>query len=218
MEIKLSYEEMKANHPDLVSVLVGKIRSSNSKDKNKADKDYEFYYSYGVAVHGMSFGDMINQIHNQNHEVKEDKSFQEIISTKLNSVIGLSLTISAGRTKRYIALSDKPRLFVDKFSKIYLKSIEDLKKEEDRISKLTPEEQDRETQEHINELSKMGGFIGLNVSEDGVKPILPQQIDYNVDDILDKISRVGVNGLTKEKENFLNKILIKIQQWLLIHF
>lgn len=205
MEMKLSYEEMKANHPDLISVLIGKIRLSNSKDKNKKEQDYDWSYSYGVAANGISFGEIINQIQNKNIDTEEEKSSQEIINTKLKSVIGLSLTIAVGRTKRYIALSDKPKLFINKFLHAYLKSVKDLKAEEDRISKLTPEEKNRETQEHINELSNMGGFIALNVSRDGVTQVLPQEIEYNVDDVLDKISRVGVDGLTEGEKKFLKQ-------------
>jgi len=117
----------------------------------------------------------------------------------------VSLTISSGRTKRYIALSEKPRLFVDKFSEIYIESIKEIKKEEERLSKLTPDEKDREIQESINELSEMGGFLALNVGNNGVKQILPQEIDYDVDDILDKIGRVGVDGLTEGERKFLKQ-------------
>src|SRR3972149_3504357 len=185
MEIKLSYEEVKTNHSDLIGVLVGKMQTSKLKDKSKSEREYDFYYSYGVAVRGMNFGEMVNE--------------------KLNSVIGLSLTISSGRTKRYIALSEKPRLFVDKFSEIYIESIKEIKKEEERLSKLTPDEKDREIQESINELSEMGGFLALNVGNNGVKQILPQEIDYDVDDILDKIGRVGVDGLTDGERKFLKQ-------------
>lgn len=205
MEIKLSYEEMKTNHSDLIGVLVGKMQSSKLKDKNKSEREYDFYYSYGVASRGMDFNEMISQIHNREVKTEQEKSSSEIINEKLNSVIGLSLTISSGRTKRYIALSEKPRLFVDKFSEIYIESINEIKKEEERISKLTQDEKDREIQESINELSEMGGFLALNVGNNGVKQILPQEIDYNVDDILDKIGRVGVDGLTDGERKFLKQ-------------
>ena len=204
MDIKLTYEEVKSNHSDLIEVLVGKIRSSKEKSKNKSEKDYEWSYSYGVAVRGMSFGEMINDLQKGKKE-EQEKSANETINEKLNAVIGLSLTISAGRTKRYIALNDRPKLFVSKFSDIYMKGIEDMEKEKERISKLTPEEKDREMQENINELSGMGGFIGMNVGTNGITPILPKEIDYNVDDILDKISRVGVEGLTVGEKKFLEK-------------
>jgi hypothetical protein len=202
----LSYSEVKSSHPELISILVGKIRSSNSKDKNKSEKDYEWSYSYGVAVKGMSFDEMISEMHiGKKKEVEPEKSFSEMINSKLNSVIGLSLTISAGRTKRYVALTDKPKLFVEKFSAVYQKGIEDMENEQARISKLTPDEREREVQEHINELSDMGGFVGMNISSDGITQITPKEIDYNVDDILDKISRVGVEGLTAGEKKFLEQ-------------
>lgn len=205
MEIKLKYEEARAQHPDLVDVLVGKINASNSKDKNKPGKDYDWSYTYGVVVKGMSFGEMMSQVGRKNIEPEEQKTNNEIINNKLSSVMGLSLTISAGRTKRYVALSDQPKLFIDKFSAIYAKDIEEQQKETDRISKLTPEEKNRETQEHINELSGMGGFIGLNVGPNGVTQIMPTEIEYDTDEILDKIGRVGYEGLTAGEKKFLEQ-------------
>jgi hypothetical protein len=205
MDIKINYEELRVNHPELIRTLVEKIRSANSKDKDRPESEFEWSYSYGVTVRGMSFGDMINQIRNRNEEPENEKSNQEIINEKLGSVFGLSLSVSSGRIKRYIALDDKnkPKLFIQKFSEIYMKGVEDMQKENDRISKLTPEERERETQEHINELSGMGGFVGLNIGPGGIKPILPKEIDYDLDDILDKIGRVGMDGLTAGEKKFL---------------
>jgi predicted transcriptional regulator len=171
MEIKLSYKEIKTQHPDIVDILVGKIRASNSREKDKSEKDY------GVTSKGMSF------------DYKEkDKSFSEIINNKLNSVIGLSLTISAGKTKRYVALSDKPKLFVEKFSQIHKKDIEQSKEEQERFSKLIVDEK-----------------VDLKVKNDSVKQMLPEEIEYNTDDILDKIGKVGLQGLTDGERNFLGQ-------------
>jgi hypothetical protein len=209
MDIKISYQELKANHPDLIDTLVGKIRSANSKDKDRPESEFEWSYSYGMTVKGMNFGDMINKIRNKEDLFEAPKSNQEVFNEKLKSVFGLSLSISSGRTKRYIALGSDvnlyPKLFIDKFTETYMKGIDDIKKEEERLSKLTPEEKDRETQEHINELSNMGGFIGLNMGPGGIKPILPKEINYDLDDILDKIGRVGMDGLTTGEKKFLEQ-------------
>lgn len=204
MDIKITYEEAMKHHRDLVDILIGKIQASKAKDKTVPAKDWEWYYSYGVTVKGMSFGEMMNDVFNrQNKEQEEEKSTQEVINEQLKSVIGLSLTASVGRTRRYYVLPDKPKLFIEKFSEMSLKGMDDRKKEEDRLSKLTPEEKERETQEHINELTKMGGFAGFNVGPNGVKKIEPKKIEYNLDDVLDKISRVGMEGLTDGEKEFL---------------
>lgn len=206
MEIKITYQELKANHPDLVETLVNKIRSTNSKEKDKPEKDYEWFYSYGVVVRGMSFGEMLNQL----PEKKEENGIDESIAKKLKSVMGLSVVVAAGRTKRYVALNyddiDKmPKLFIDKFSEMHKKNIEEDKKEQERFNKLTPEEQNRETQETINELNSMGGFIGLNVNAGEISRIESKEIEYDVDDILDKISRVTYDGLTAGEKKFLEE-------------
>ncbi len=206
MEIKITYQELKDNHPDLVDTLVTKIRSTNSKEKDKPEKDYEWFYSYGVVVRGMSFGDMLNQL----PEKKEENGIDESMAKKLKAVMGLSVVVAAGRTKRYVALNyddiDKmPKLFIEKFSEMHKKNIEEDKKEQERFNKLTPEEQNRETQETINELNGMGGFIGLNVNAGEISRIESKEIDYDVDAILDKISRVGFDGLTAGEKKFLEE-------------
>lgn len=204
MEIKITYEEVKAQHPDFMEQLVGKINTSNSKDKNKHPKDYEWSYTYGVAIKSFKLGDMLL-------ETKQDEKSQNgVLAGKLNSIIGLCLTISAGRTKRYIAINDKPedfpKLFVDKFSDIHKKDIEAQSKEEDRLNKLTPEERDREIQENLNDLTDMGGFFGFKRGANGIEPIaIKQPIDYDLDDILDKIGRVGMDGLTTGEKRFLEE-------------
>lgn len=203
MEIKITYEEALTNHRDVVNILIGKIQASKAKNKTSPAKDWEWYYSYGVTVKGQSFGEMIHDVLNRQNDKEEEKSTQEIINEQLKSVIGLSLAVSMGRIRRYYVLPDKPQLFIEKFSEISLKGMEERKKEEDRLSKLTPEEKEREAQEHINELTKMGGFAGFNIGPNGVKKIEPKKIEYDMDDILDKISRVGMDGLTDGEREFL---------------
>jgi hypothetical protein len=205
MDIKLNLQELKENHSDLIDVLIQKIRSSNTRDKDVSDSDFEWSYSYGIKIQGGSFADMLSSIGKK----EEPKSLEENLNEKLSSVIGLSLSVTSGRTKRYIALGndvkDYPKLFVNKFTQIYMKGVEDLNKENERLSKLTPEEKERETQEHIKELNDMGGFIALNVGPDGVQKIKSLEIEYDLDAILDKIGRVGVDGLTAGEKRFLEQ-------------
>lgn len=207
MDIKINFEELKNNHPDLIKVLVEKMRSTNSKGKDKPEQEFEFYYSFGVAVKGISFDEMIGQLKGKHTDIETEKgkSTFEIINEKLKSIIGLSLVISDGRTKRYVALSDKPKLFIEKFEEIHMKEIKDSQKEQERLSNLTQEEKDREIQEHINDLTDMGGFVGFNVGEKGITRITTEEIDYDVDDILDKIGRVGYDGLTSGEKKFLEE-------------
>ena len=205
MDIKINFQELKENHSDLIDLLVEKIRSSNSREKDKTPSEFEWYYSYGVKIQGLSLGEMMNEI----GKPKKQKSNEEILDEKLNSVFGLSLTVAAGRTKRYISLGNDsksyPKLFVDKFTEIYMKSVDDFNKEQDRLSKLTPEEKEREIQEHINELTDMGGFVGFNLGPNGVNKINPKEIEYDMDEVLDKIGRVGMDGLTAGEKKFLEQ-------------
>lgn len=205
MEIRISFEEVKANHPELVELMIEKVRNAKSKDKEKSLTEYEWAYSYGVSVRGMSFDQMLGEAFGPKKE-RKSKSTQEILAEQLESVIGLSLVVSVGKLKRYHIFPDKPRLFVQKYSEFAIKGLEERNKEQDRLSKLTPEEKEREIQENINELTEMGegSFMGFNVGPNGVNQIKPQKIEYTLDDILDKIGRVGMDGLTAGEKEFLN--------------
>jgi hypothetical protein len=199
MEIDLTFEEIKINHSELVDTLMEKLNSSTSTQKGKQPREYKWYYSYGVTAKGMSFDEMI-------HDRKlVNKNSQELLNEQLKSLIGLSLVISDGRVQRYYALKTPPALFVKKFSDLSAKGLEERKKEEERISKLSPEEKEKEIQENIYELNKDDGFVGFNVKPAENKKTEPQEIDYTVDDILDKISKVGMNGLTEGEKKFLQE-------------
>jgi len=204
MEIKITFEEVRANHPELVDLMIDKVKNAKSKDKEKGIENFEWFYSYGVSVRGMSFDEMVGDVFGPKKEEKQ-KSTQEILAEQLESVIGLSLVVSVGRLKRYHIFPDKPRLFIQKYSELSVKGLEEKNKEQDRLSKLTPEERARETQENLNELFETGegGFVGFNVGPNGVSQIKPQKIEYNLDDILDKIGRVGMDGLTAGEKEFL---------------
>jgi len=204
MEIKISFEEVKENHPELVDLMFEKIRNAKSKDKDRDPSEYEWFYSYGVSVRGAgSLGDMLRDHFNKEDE--EEKSEQEIMAEQLKSVIGLSLVVSVGRLKRYHIFSDKPKLFIQKYYELSKKGLAEKNKEKDRLSKLSPEERDRETQENINQLFEMGdgSFMGFNVGPNGVDKIKPKKIEYDLDEILDKIGKVGMDGLTEGEKEFL---------------
>lgn len=173
MEIKITYEEATSFHPDLVEVLIGKIQASKVRDKNKPAKDWEWYYSYGVTVRGMSFDE------------DSDKSSQNIVSEQLNSIIGLSLAVAIGRTRRYYVLPEKPKLFVQKFSENVLKELGD----KNIINS---------SQNKIKEVA------GVEINPNNIKP-KEEEMDYDMDDILEKISEVGMDGLTASEKEFLKK-------------
>lgn len=207
MFIKLSLEEAEKQHPILVKELTEELKSSSKKGK------FEFCYSYGITIGG--------SLHlSKSEDIKEIKLFEETegidfnkpvdkqvmkttVKARLETIIGLSLMISSGRTKRYKTLSNKPVLFIQKITEQVIDDLEKAKKEMLRISKLSDEEKAQEAQELLNSLCGGKGFYQIKDGE--IIETVPQKIKYNVDDILDKISRVGIEGITKLEKKFLEE-------------
>jgi len=166
MEIKITYEEAQMHHPELVDILIGKMQASRVRDKNKPAKDWEWYYSYGMTVRKETYG--------------EEKTTQSIINEQLSSVLGLSLAVAIGRTRRYFVFPEKPKFFVQKFSDMVLKSIG-----ENGIAG---------TQDETSEIIKTKT----------IKVEQKEEIEYDLDLILEKISKDGgVDNLTSGEKAFL---------------
>ena len=74
-----------------------------------------------------------------------------------------------------------------------------------RFENLTPQEKNREEQEMVNELFGTEGVFGLQVGGQMAKQIVPQPVNYDMNEILDKISRVGLEGLTDVEKKFIDE-------------
>lgn len=195
MEIRISFEEVKVYHKELIDTLVEKIKASKSKEKHKRPEDYEWYYSFGLSAQGLQPHEMLDEVFDS-----EKKSSHEKIQKQLNAVIGLSLAVSVGNTRRYFTLADKPRLFVDKFSDVIAKQFKEDEQERNRISKLSPEEREKETQQMIENLEVTdSGFEAFNKEEEE-----EEEFEYDLDAVLEKIGKVGMEGLTAGEKKFLD--------------
>lgn len=153
MELYLTLQEAKLHHKELVKILFEKLRASGTRDSEASGNACRIYYSYGMVAQVLGVGDT------------SDNSIEK----KLGSVIGLSLAISAGRTRRYVTFDEKPQLFIEKFSERY--------KNENPV--ILGKKEETKTQEQTNE------------------------VDYSLNDILDKISSAGIKSLTDGERKFL---------------
>src|ERR1035437_154029 len=194
MQIPLTLENVLKHHEAEAYFVYNKLRTT--KDIN--DKSFQWSYDYGIVLKK----DLLNFILE-----KFDKSkIKEMIKEQLNGVISLSLTVSCGRVKssRPLFRNKFPTLFIQKFTAIAIKNIQEQIKEDDRLNKLTDEEKEAESQEALNELLSMGHFMGMD--EDGnIVPFEKKNIIYDMDTILDKISKFGIEGLTTGERKFLKE-------------
>jgi hypothetical protein len=206
MKIHLKYSEAFEQHSDIVDRWVKEGLKSNPKFNPENAK---WSYSFAQRVEGIR-GDVFakkmitGELLDESRKERE-KTVEQRVEEQLKSVIGLSISVSHAGFKREKSLNEIPKLFSDKFYENMMEVERQRASEEERVSKLTPEERDREAQEIINELSDMGGFFGFNVGPSGVSRIQPKKVSYDVDQVLDRVSRVGMNGLTDGEKAFLKE-------------
>lgn len=205
MEIEIKYSEAFEQHPEMVDKWVKEALKSNTKFNPEKAK---WSYSFGQSVEGMR-GDMFakklatGELFREK-EVEMKKTPEQVVKDNIESVVGLSFSVSHAGFKREKSITETPKLFLDKFGAIIMESENKKIAEQERISKLTPEERQREEDELVSQLHEMGGFAGFNIGQSGISRIQPKKVTYNIDQILDKVSRVGVNGLTEGERKFLD--------------
>ena len=78
--------------------------------------------------------------------------------------------------------------------------------EQKRFDNLTPQEKEREEQTMGNELFGMEGLFGLRADNNSeMRQNVPQPVDYDLNEILDKISKAGLDGLTEGEKKFMDE-------------
>lgn len=206
MEMEINYSEAFEQHPEIV----GKWVKEGLKTKPKFNPEKaKWAYSFAQKIEGMR-GDVFvkklfaGELHKE-HEAESKKTVEQLVEEQIKSVVGLSLTVNHAGFNREKSLSDLPKFFSEKFGALIRETEEKKLTEQKRLNKLSPEERDREANELINELHGMGGFVGFNVGPSGVSRIQPKKVTYSIDQILDKISKVGVKGLTDGEQKFLRE-------------
>jgi len=201
MEINLTHEEVNQLYPDLMRQLIAKLRATDNRDTQTPIERCQFYYSYGQSAQAMNLDALFqNAANDQAPNLTNNPKVNQLLRT----VIGLSLAISAGRTRRYVMFNAVPQHFIDKFTAHYAEDIARFEKEEERLSKLSEEEIKKESKEEVDSAIKdHEKLLGLKLSDDLIKQINSKPIQLNLNDVLDKINRVGYDKLTDEEKKFL---------------
>jgi hypothetical protein len=205
MEIIISYSEALKQHPDIVKKWTDDAKSP----KYLLDPEkLKWSYYFGVAVQGVDgiqFAHKIRtgELFEENKKIDE-KTPEQIANETISNVVGLSFKVTGSGFKREKSIKEPTDVFIEKYKAIINEYENEKMKERQRIDNLTPEEREREEQELLNELFGMDGFFGIQLGQQSAQRMTPKPIQYDINDILDKISRVGVVGLTKGEQKFLD--------------
>ena len=206
MELEISYLEATKQHPELVK----KWTKEAKVGKKLIDVALiRWGYYFAIKITGMRGDELFPKIGIGEiiEEQKKDarKTPEQVADESISNVFGLSFkAVGAGFSREEI-LKDTPKIFIEKYKAIIMEAENRKLKERERFDNLTPQERKREEQELVNELFGMDNFFGVNIGAGGVKPIIPQKITYDINEVLDKISMVGVVGLTAGEKKFLDE-------------
>jgi len=134
MRLKTTYQEVLKRYPQQVAEILKKKDESSSKSKDMKPSDMRWEFDWCVCIGS------------NGHNIP-------------STIVSVCLVGKAGHGRWYAGLLETPHEITD----LYDKQKEEEKKEKERISKLTPEERNRETQKILKQLRGMPGFWEINI-------------------------------------------------------
>lgn len=165
------------------------------KDINE-DK-LEFYYSYGYFLPSTKSYDEEDRIkfYENLNQVQTTMKFDQRLNFELSKV-RVNITMKIGN---FVLSNRMPKGFVPK-------NVLDIVREITKV-KMTIEGEMHENQEVINSIPEIDKSI---VSFEIIKDVInndykDQKVDFDLDSILDKIGNQGIDSLSKEEKEFLDK-------------
>jgi hypothetical protein len=199
MEINLTQDEVRQFHPEMMQQLIAKLRGTNNRDTQTPLNQCQFYYSYGQSVHAQNLDELFRSDAAAPNLTQNPK-----INQLLRTVIGLSLAICAGRTRRYVIFNHIPAQFIEKFSAKYAADILKFEEEERRWAQLTEEQRLKEVKDEVESaVDSKESLLGLNIGADLIKQAQSRPVELSINDVLDKLGRVGFDKLTDAEKKFL---------------
>lgn len=206
MEIIINHIEANKQHPSIVKSWIQDAKNSNILFDITRVK---WSYTFCVKVAGMSGSEFVNKLGSgeliSENITRAKMSPEEVADEIIRNVVGLSINVFGTGFSREQSLKSLPKLFVEKYRTLIIATENELLEEQKRFENLTPQEKSREEQEMVNELFGTEGVFGLQVGGRMTKQIVPQPIDYDMNEILDKISKVGLEGLTDGEKKFMDE-------------
>lgn len=162
MEILITYEEAKKRYPKQVAEALRKLATSSSKERGSAPESLTYSISWGVAVQGFTFSEMIGHVKKRIDEQDEE----EVKPTK-PTIAGLKKELDISwalhvRKGRWWASVPSGHPIPDEIYQAHLEwAMEDYEKRL-RIANMTPEERQKSIAETINTL-RGSHFLKLHI-------------------------------------------------------
>jgi 5'-deoxynucleotidase YfbR-like HD superfamily hydrolase len=160
MYLKVNYEYVKKNYPDVLTQLEAKRQKSKAKDAVQPLTKFNFVLACAEEVRGYAFDELVDGTAQKHAKTFEDMTLDEKVNHRVtNTHVFLEATSGRCRLSSDL-LQPVPALVSDKYRELE----EEGEKEKARISALTPEERDREMSEILGQLSGSSGFMCVNIA------------------------------------------------------
>lgn len=218
MEIVISYSEALEQHPIFVTkwfgygATLGKRLGIKMNEARigwsytfsvKGPSGHNFNPELGVSEDGREtleeINDEIHSLAKMTPEEIADTVIENVYDIKINAIFE-PLFSTKMKTE---SLENSPTLFIKKCKAII---IDNVKKENDWLAKLntlTSQEREREESKLFSELFLLKDVASTTKTHKDVTPA--PQISFELNDVLDKISKVGMKGLSAEETSFLDE-------------
>jgi len=161
MDIKLTFEQVKARYPELLPEIEAQRATSQAKTRGTPFEECDWIISWGTVHRGERAHDLINSLRSAlAHEAIEPKrlTLDEMIARDIGQVHVGTLCCKKGRGRWYADFPVDRYGIPDEIDQYIRKSCAEQKTEHDRIDAMSPQEQDAEAMAVLNELTGQAGF------------------------------------------------------------
>jgi hypothetical protein len=200
MWLEIDYKTAKKRYPKEVAEVIKKVRAGKSKHRNSDPNLWAWGFSWCVMIEGgISGHDFAKMIAGEKPfpEAEKEKPIEaEVKDYARRATVHLSAKI--GKTQWGSPDSIK---FPEEIAEMIRKDRKERNAEKARFNALSPEEQDRETNELLRQASRSPGFVAIGMGPgsplpkalvaqgpDGQDDILVKPLDGDTGDILAKIN------------------------------
>ena len=188
--IDVTKEEVLSDFPEIKSWM-RRLKSLRLKDGELDKSKIEFYYSYGFFIpkveNKMEYYQTI--LEKTSKMLYEERLVHEMSKVRVNLTLEIDNFIISDRMPNGV-IPEVIRNIVEEVTKVKMMIESEYYKYKDVIDSIPPMDSE---------------YVDIKIIRDVVNKDYSNDINFDVDSILDKISKKGFESLTDEEKNFLDE-------------
>lgn len=159
----VAFEEIKNRYPQHVKEVIAKIRKSRGKHKNDAPETFKWGFTFSVRIEGGIMGTDFMQMIAGAKPFPKEKEFKSEDSYVADFARRAMVFVGATKNTKTIWASQEKIELPREIEEDVRKQRQEELAEKARITALTPEERDRETNEALRQLRRSPGFVEMRI-------------------------------------------------------